>query len=246
MRYFLPLFRLGIKRTSKDFFILFYNIVFPLIIIMLLGYLTSKSYGTEFTSYNYYTIVTIPFCILMGIISVSYAAQDEKISNTSYRYMISPISIKELVLSKLFSCTIILSLCNVITLVIIKGVFQISFGGNFLAIIFLLVCESTVVSAIGLFLGLACKNLDILRNVINIPIVIFGFLGGVFFPVSSLNPVVSLVINISPLTWVNRSIVTCIYDDNLQPLFNISSIFVMTSILMTVLTVKLFKREAFI
>lgn len=246
MRYFLPLFRLGIKRRSKDFFILFYNIVFPLIIIMLLGYLTSKSYGTEFTSYNYYTIVTIPFCILMGIISVSYAAQDEKISNTSYRYMISPISIKELVLSKLFSCTIILSLCNLITLVIIKGVFQISFGGNFLAIIFLLVCESTVVSAIGLFLGLACKNLDILRNIINIPIVIFGFLGGVFFPVSSLNPVVSLAINISPLTWVNRSIVTCIYDDSLQPLFNISSIFVMISILMTVLTVKLFKREAFI
>lgn len=246
MRYFLPLFRLGIKRRSKDFFILFYNIVFPLIIIMLLGYLTSKSYGTEFTSYNYYTIVTIPFCILMGIISVSYAAQDEKISSTSYRYMISPISIIALVLSKLFSCTIILSLCNVITLIIIKGVFQINFGGNFLAIIFLLVCESAVVSAIGLFLGLACKNLDILRNIINIPIVIFGFLGGVFFPVSSLSPVVSLAINISPLTWVNRSIVDCIYDNNLQPLFNISSIFVIISILMTVLTVKFFKREAFI
>ncbi|MDB0439041.1 ABC transporter permease [Clostridioides difficile] len=246
MRYFLPLFRLGIKRRSKDFFILFYNIVFPLIIIMLLGYLTSKSYGTEFTSYNYYTIVTIPFCILMGIISVSYAAQDEKISSTSYRYMISPISIIALVLSKLFSCTIILSLCNVITLIIIKGVFQINFGGNFLAIIFLLVCESAVVSAIGLFLGLACKNLDILRNIINIPIVIFGFLGGVFFPVSSLSPVVSLAINISPLTWVNRSIVACIYDNNLHPLFNISSIFVIISILMTVLTVKFFKREAFI
>ncbi|HBF6514168.1 TPA: ABC transporter permease, partial [Clostridioides difficile] len=97
MRCFLTLFKLGIKRRSKDFFILFYNIVFPVIIIVLLGYLTSKSYGKEFTSYNYYTIVTIPFCVLMGIISVSYVAQDEKISNTSYRYMISPVSIVDLV-----------------------------------------------------------------------------------------------------------------------------------------------------
>ncbi|HBG8704241.1 TPA: ABC transporter permease, partial [Clostridioides difficile] len=126
MRCFLPLFKLGIKRRSKDFFILFYNIVFPVIIIMLLGYLTSKSYGEEFTSYNYYTIVTIPFCVLMGIISVSYAGQDEKISNTSYRYMISPISIVDLVISKLFSCTAVLSICNLVTLVVLKCIFRMS------------------------------------------------------------------------------------------------------------------------
>lgn len=246
MRYFLPLFKLGVKRRSKDFFVLFYNIVFPIIIIVLLGYLTSKSYGEDFTSYNYYTIVTIPFCVLMGIISVSYAAQDEKISSTSYRYMISPISIEDLVLSKLFSCTIVLSLCNLLTLVLLRGIFQMSFGGNFLAVIFLLMCESIVVSSMGLFLGLVCKNLDMLRNIINIPIVIFGFLGGVFFPVSSLNSVISLIIHISPLTWINRAIVACIYDNNLHLLFNISCIFIVISILMTIFTIKFFKKEVFI
>ncbi|NMS90188.1 ABC transporter permease [Clostridioides difficile] len=246
MKCFLPLFKLGVKRRSRDFFILSYNIVFPVIIIILLGYLTSKSYGDEFTSYNYYTIVTIPFCILMGIISVSYAAQDEKGSNTSYRYMISPISITDLVLSKLFSCTIILSLCNLITLVILRGIFHMSFGGKFLAVIFLLTCESIVASSIGLFLGLVCKNLDMLRNIINMPIVIFGFLGGVFFPVSSLNSTISLIINISPLTWINRAIVACIYDNNLHLLFNISCIFIATSIFMTILTIKFFNKAVFI
>lgn len=246
MRYFLPLFKLGVKRRSKDFFILSYNIVFPVIIIILLGYLTSKSYGEEFTSYNYYTIVTIPFCVFMGIISVSYAAQDEKGSNTSYRYMISPISVADLVLSKLFSCTIILSLCNLITLFLLRGIFHMSFGGKFLAVIFLLTCESIVVSSIGLFLGFVCKNLDMLCNIINIPIVIFGFLGGVFFPVSSLNSTISLIINISPLTWINRAIVACIYDNNLHLLFNISCIFIVTSIFITILTIKFFKKEVFI
>ncbi|HBG3258057.1 TPA: ABC transporter permease [Clostridioides difficile] len=246
MRCFLTLFKLGIKRRSKDFFILFYNIVFPVIIIVLLGYLTSKSYSKEFTSYNYYTIVTIPFCVLMGIISVSYVAQDEKISNTSYRYMISPISIVDLVISKLFSCTTVFSIYNLITLVVLRGIFHMSFGGKFLVVIFFLMCESIAVVSMGLFLGLVCKNLDMLRNIINIPIVIFGFLGGVFFPVSSLNPVISLIINISPLTWINRGIVDCIYDNNLQLLFNISCIFVAVSIFMTILTIKFFKKEVFI
>ncbi|HEK4874117.1 TPA: ABC transporter permease, partial [Clostridioides difficile] len=179
-------------------------------------------------------------------ISVSYAGQDEKISNTSYRYMISPISIVDLVISKLFSCTAVLSICNLVTLVVLKCIFRMSFGGKFLAVLFFLMCESIVVVSMGLFLGLVCKNLDMLRNIINIPIVIFGFLGGVFFPVSSLNPVISLIINISPLTWINRGIVACIYDNNLQLLFNISCIFVVVSIFMTILTIKFFKKGVFI
>lgn len=67
-----------------------------------------------------------------------------------------------------------------------------------------------------------------------------------FFPVSSLNPVISLIINISPLTWINRGIVACIYDNNLQLLFNISCIFVVVSIFMTILTIKFLKGGLYI
>ncbi len=98
----------------------------------------------------------------------------------------------------------------------VKRNFSYEFWWEIFSCYFLLMCESIAVVSMGLFLGLVCKNLDMLRNIINIPIVIFGFLGGVFFPVSSLNPVISLIINISPLTWINRGIVACIYDNNLQ------------------------------
>lgn len=84
MKNFVPLFMLGLKRRSKDFFIIFYSVVFPIAIIALLGYLTSTSYGRDFTSYEYYSIVMIPFCLLMGITSVAYAAVDEKRMKTSY------------------------------------------------------------------------------------------------------------------------------------------------------------------
>lgn len=200
MKNFSPLFKLGLKRRSKDFFIIFYSVVFPIVIILLLGYLTSKSYGEKFTSYEYYSIVIIPFCLLMGITSVAYAAVDEKRTSTSYRYMIAPISKSALIISKFLSCVIALTVCSIVVLIISKILFQLPINGNAVYLIILLLCVSVAVTGIGLFCGLASKNFAAVQNFVNIPIIIFGFLGGTFFPVGSLNPVLSFMINLSPLT----------------------------------------------
>lgn len=246
MGQFHTLFCFGLKRRTKDFFVVFYNIVFPTVIIMLLGYLTSKSYGESFTSYHYYTITIIPFCALMGISTVSYAAQDEKLLRTSYRYIAAPISKRQIVLSKFLSCSIVLSVCNIVTLLIAKLLFQLDFHGNVLLVFLMLVCETVTVTGIGLFLGLACKNLDTLRNFLNIPIVIFGFLGGAFFPVSSFNPVLGTIIKLSPLTWLNRGIISYVYDNQAQMIGIISAGLLVFGLAMTGLTIKFFKKEAFI
>lgn len=246
MNQFSTLLRLGLKRRSKDFFVLFYNIIFPTIIILLLGYLASTSYGITFTSYHYYTIVMIPFCNLMGIITVSYAAQDEKLLHTAYRYIAAPINKKEIVLSKFASCAIVLSICNSITLLIATFLFRFNFHGNLHRVILLLICETISVTGIGLYLGLACKNLDTLRNFLNIPIIIFGFLGGAFFPVSSLNPALSFIIKLSPLTWINRGIIACIYNNQTQMISIISGVLLLIGLIMTALTIGFFKKEAFI
>lgn len=246
MSQFGTLFYFGLKRRSKDFFVLFYNIVFPIVIILLMGYLTSTSYGTTFTSYHYYTIVIIPFSAFMGITTVSYAAQDEKRLHTAYRYLAAPINKKAIVLSKFVSSAIVLSICNGVTLLIAMFLFGLHFSGYLSIIILLLTCETISVSGIGLYLGLACKDLDALRNFMNIPIVIFGFLGGAFFPVYSSNPALAFLIKLSPLTWINGGIISCIYDNQIQTIGIISCILLLFGLIMTVFTIVFFKKEAFL
>lgn len=245
MKNFSPLFKLGLKRRSKDFFIIFYSVVFPIVIILLLGYLTSKSYGEKFTSYEYYSIVIIPFCLLMGITSVAYAAVDEKRTSTSYRYMIAPISKSALIISKFLSCVIALTVCSIVVLIISKILFQLPINGNAVYLIILLLCVSVAVTGIGLFCGLASKNFAAVQNFVNIPIIIFGFLGGTFFPVGSLNPVLSFMINLSPLTWINRGIMYCLYVSNVTVLLCASTLLLAVGALFTILTIKYFKKEAF-
>lgn len=245
MKNFSPLFKLGLKRRSKDFFIIFYSVVFPIVIIALLGYLTSKSYGRDFTSYEYYSIVMIPFCLLMGITSVAYAAVDEKRMRTSYCHMIAPISKASLIISKFLSCVIVLTVCSIIVLLISRQMFHLPINGNAVYLIILLLCESIAISGLGLFFGLASKNFANIQNFLNLPIMIFGFLGCAFFPVSSLNPILSFIVNLSPLTWINRGIMYCLYVSDATILIYISAILFLIGLLFTILTIKYFKKEAF-
>lgn len=246
MKNFSPLFQLELKRRSKDFFIIFYSVVFPIVIISLLGYLTSKSYGVEFTSYEYYSIVLIPFCLFMGITSVAYAAVDEKRMRTSCRYIISPISKACLVMSKFLSCVIALTVGSIIVLIISKILFHLPINENIIYLIWLFLCESVAITGLGLFCGLASKNFAVIQNFLNLPIMIFGFLGGAFFPVSPLNPILSFVIHLSPLTWINRGIMYCIYVSDPTILLYVSGGLLITGVLFTILTIKYFKKEAFI
>lgn len=245
MKNFFPLFMLELKRRSKDFFILFYNLVFPIATIALLGYLTSTSYGRDFTSYEYYSIVMIPFCLLMGITSVAYAAVDEKRMKTSYRYIIAPISKSSLIISKFLSCVIVLTVCSIIVLLSSRLMFHLPVNGNMVYLIILLLCESIAISGLGLFFGLASKNFATIQNFLNLPIMIFGFLGGAFFPVSSPNPILSFIVNLSPLTWINRGIMYCLYVSDATTLLYTSTVLFIVGMLFTLLTIKYFKKEAF-
>lgn len=246
MKNFSPLFMMGLKRRSKDFFIIFYSIVFPIVIIALLGYLTSKSYGLNFSSYEYYAIVMIPFCLLMGITSVAFAAVDEKRMRLSYRYMVAPISKSSLIFSKFLSCVTALMVCNILVLLISKFFFHLPILGFGMYLIVLLLCESIAITGLGLFFGLASKRFATIQNFLNLPIMIFGFLGGAFFPVSSLNPVLSFIINLSPLTWINRGIMYYLYVSDTTILLYTSFLLFTIGILFTLLTIKYFKKEAFV
>lgn len=47
-----------------------------------------------------------------------------------------------------------------------------------------------------------------------IPICLFAILGGTFFPMGSLQSKMQLLINLSPLTWINKSLFLAMYDHN--------------------------------
>ncbi|MDP4088948.1 MAG: ABC transporter permease [Bacillota bacterium] len=247
MNGFANLLAFGLRRRIKDFFIITYSIGYPLVMILLLGYISTNFFkgDSSVTSFQYYTLVLIPFTIFCSIITMAYVAKDESLYKTAYRFIIAPVSSKSIVLSKIISCTVVVWLCNMLLLIITKLLLGTHLGISAGAILFLLLAESLMASAVGIYLGLAFRNFKTLKGILNIPINIFALLGGVFFPVGALGPTFEKVSYISPLTWINRGIIAAIYDNNSTILQYATVITLIIGIVFTVLAVTAFKKEAF-
>lgn len=201
-----------IKRRMKDGFAVGYNVILPLILIALLGVLTRNNFGSLITSYQYYTIVLIPFCCVMSLITASYATKEEAYAKTAIRILMSPLEEGDIVKVKIMSCTLVFTLCNGITFLIASLIWNLPIGPEWLLILLLLGSLSYVVSAIGVIVGVGMKNFLLVKNIINLPIALMGAAAGAFYPIGTLHPVLQVMMNLSWLTWVNRSIFALLYD----------------------------------
>ncbi len=235
-----------LKKRSRDGFIIGYNIIFPIVMTVLLGYLSSESYGKDFTGYQYYMIVILSFSVAMAVITAAYAGKDDAYKKTAVRYLFSPVSRSQIVLAKLISCTLVISCCNLLVILFSHLVFKLPLNIKIIPVTLILAAETFTVCAIGLFIGLGMKNFIFIKNVLNIPICLAAILAGTFFPLGTLNDRLEMLIKLSPLTWVNRSIFLMLYDDSSQLLWKTSLIFMITGIGFAILAIKLFKKEEFI
>ncbi len=238
--------RLNLKRRIMDGFAVGYHIVFPFIIIFLLGALCKGIYKGEVTSFQYYTIVMIPFTIMMGIVTAAYAGKDDAYAKVAQRVLIAPITRRAIVMSKVISCTIVFSICSLFVYGIMAILFDIHTGKSLLGIMALCVSTSFFISAFGTVIGMGMKNFYTVKNVITLPICMFAILGGTFFPIGSFQAEMQMLLNLSPLTWINRSLFLALYDKNQRLLWSIIIILILAGMICTFIAVTLFKKEEYI
>ena len=196
------------------------------------------------SSYQYYTVVTIPFCIVMAVITAAYAGKDDAYANTAERVLLAPISTDILVTAKILSCTLVIFLCSIITYVgaaVLTGIGIAGIGS--IGLLFLGL--SFVTSAAGTCIGLGMKNFLFIKNIMNIPICVFAVMGGAFFPIGTIDKVWNTVLYISPFRWVNRCMFLRLYDHQSRSIVVIIIFLTMTGILLSRLAVRIFKKEEY-
>lgn len=248
MNGFMNLMVYGLQRRIKDFFIITYCVVSPLVLILLLGYLATNFFkgDSSITSNHYYTLVVLPFYLLTSIITVAYVAKDESFRKIAYRFIIAPVDNSAIVLSKILSCTIVIWFFSSLNLLIVRVVLGVNFGSCTPIILLMFFTETLMASAIGIYLGICIKNFETIKGVLNIPLSVFGLLGGSFFPVGSLGDNFEKATYISPFTWINKGLIAAVYDNNIKILIYLIIITLVIAILFSVLSVISFKKEAFL
>ena len=248
MNEFKVLFKLNMKKRIKDSFLIGYGVTFPLILIIILGYMATNYYSKDgiVTSYYYYSMVTIPFCTFLSSITLIYVAKEESLHKCGERFIIAPISKASIVLSKILPATISIAVYNLILLLICNFIFKVDFRGRFLEVYILIISLGFMSSALGTLIGLCSKGFISIKNIVSTPILIMAVLGGSFFPIGSLGTVFETISYISPLTWINKGIFMMMNDNTLTVYITSLFITIILGLFFTISSIKSFKKEAFI
>lgn len=244
MTAFIAELKINFRHRICDGFAIGYNIIFPAVMIGLLGILCRNFAHGGISSYQYYTVVTIPFCIVMAIVTAAYAGKDDAYAKTAERVLLAPIPKGAIVAAKIISCTLVIFLCSIITYIgmaLLVGIGNAGIG--LIALVFLTL--SFVTAAVGTCIGLGMKNFIVFKNVMNLPICMFGVMGGVFFPIGTLNRAGNTLLLLSPFRWINRGIFLLLYDNSSKLMISISIILAVTGVLCSVAATAVFQKEEY-
>ena len=161
-------------------------------------------------SFTYYTFAELILIILYisGITSVSM--YKEGYQHTFTRLIMSKANNLSIVISKII-LGIVIGILQVIIIYFISTLFlKINWGKNLLDIFIVLISFIIFSSVLGISMSMIFKDNKTASSAINTLIIILGFLGGSYMPISLIKstPITNLLCQLTPTYWANISLLS--------------------------------------
>lgn len=218
MRY-LRVLSLDIKNLFTNIAWLFYGVGFPLLLIIILGYLTRNDYGTRISSYDYYGVAMLLFSVFNTGTIAANSFMEEKIKAGNMRIIFSPIHPSWIYLSKIIAAAIFDFICHMIVIGILIMCFQFHIGQYPEWLLLMMFIGEILGSAVGVSLCCVLKSESACNQVLSLITQLAAVIGGVFFSLDRFGDIFMKLSYISPIKWMIQSCFLCIYDSQLIPIY---------------------------
>lgn len=161
-------------------------------------------------SFTYYTFAELVLIILYISQITSVSAYNERVENTLSRLKISKSSDFNIILSKI-TLGIIVGIIQIIIVYFVSTVFlNINWGENLVIMLMVLVSLIIFSSILGVAISFMFKDNKAASSVINTLLIVLGFLGGAYVPISLIraNEVTNILCQMTPTYWANISLLS--------------------------------------
>ena len=177
-------------------------------------------------SFTYYTFAELILIILYvsGITSISMYKENSQ--STFTRLKMSRANNLSVIISKIM-LGIFIGILQVLIIYFVSTVFlKINWGENLLDIFIVLIAFITFSSVLGVSMSMIFKDSKTASSVINILIIILGFLGGSYVPISLIKStsLTNILCQLTPTYWANISLLSL--NTGLTNIYTYKSIFV--------------------
>lgn len=225
----------------------FSNTVFPVLLLMVMGYLTHDGYGSAVSSYDYYGVTLLLYTVLNVSTTAANSFMEKSIMDSNLRILYSPVSTSFIYLSKVLATFVFTSLCYIAYAIIVKLLFNVNFGGAKAPYIFIMLLLFNMLSTlIGILFCCIFKSEESTNKILSIFINISAILGGTFFQIDGLGKTAQQVSNISPLKWITKAVFRTIYDGDTSLVLPVCAIFIAASLILLLGCKLTFKTEDYV
>lgn len=221
---------------------IFFASGFPILLVVILGFLTKDNYGGQITSYDYYGITLMIYSILSSAMISSNAFMEEKIKKANMRIIYAPGSIKSIFLSKIIASFIFTSIFHLFDMILLYLIYNIHLDA-----VPHLICLFGLTELFSVTLGimLCCifKSEAITNQILGIVINIIAILGGLMFSLDGYGSVMRKISASSPAKMISSAAFQMIYDNNFNLFIPMVISLIIIIVIMIILCNILFRKE---
>jgi len=226
---------------------LFYCIGFPLLLVLILGFLASSSFGETVSAYDYYGITMMLFIVLNTATISANSFMEERIKRGNMRIIYSPVNPFFIPFSKIVASFVFATACHTAVGLALHFCVGVNYGGADFAYIWLLMLFTEFfASGLGVTVCCALRSENVTNQILSLVIALLAVLGGLFFRLDGLSPAVERISGISPAKWVSSAAFRVIYDHDFALFVPACVVLLCMSLIMVVLSTKLFRTEDYI
>lgn len=247
MRGFLQILKMDFLNTLKNPVLVGYNTIFAVLLILIMGFLTSGSYAKASDAYNYYAVSFMIYGMLNGAMTSTNCFMERDVKKPNLRIIYSPVGKFPIYFSKITASFLFDYICHFAVVLILILIFHVNFGGQYLGYILLLMVPIEFASsALGVLFCCIFKAEEAASTLLSTAISILAFLGGTFFSFDGMGGALRFASKLSPVKWLNDAFFSIIFDSDLSMFVPIFAGSVLISVLMIICCSKFFKTEDYL
>lgn len=189
-------------------------LVFPTVLILLMGFLFEDMYHTSIiNSYDFYGVTMIFLVAMMGSTIPANAFLEKHIRSGNTRIFYSPVSRICVYTSKILACFLFIAVALTINIIILNGISLVNFGGGNIGYVILLLINFVLfLTMLSSAICVTIHSEELTNVILSNSVSVLGFLSGIFFPIASLGAVFEKIADFSPIKWTIDCIFQLIYD----------------------------------
>ncbi len=208
MNSFIQLTKISFKIIFRDRTGLFFAILLPLVIYIVVSLLPISQFVKQDVPYSHYLLPGIIAMQVMsgGIYGLAYWMVDSKAAGVLKRFMVTPIRKLDLILSLLSARVAVMIIQAVLFTAVGAVLFDATFTWNIISILIFILLGGGLFLLVGLLISTLAKTYQAaapITTAIGLPLT---FLGNIFYPVETLPQALQTLGNILPMTHLSNSL----------------------------------------